>query len=325
MRLADPAMLLLLLALVPMALAYRKRPSAVRFPSLKVLGAVRPSRLSALRHVPFALRCLAVAAVAIALARPQVNNGKSERTTEGLDIMLVLDTSGSMMALDYAMNGEHITRIDAVKRTTADFIRERPDDRIGIVVFGSEAFTQAPLTLDHDVLARFLDRIEVGVAGDATAIGDGVVTAVNRLKNIPAKAKVAILLTDGANNAGRADPLAAAQAAKAMGVKVYTIAFGSDAKQVPIVVDGQLRYASFELDEETCKKIAAATGGTYFRAANTETLQKVYETIDQLEKTKVKVDNYDNYEERYHPFASLAAILLAGELAMRLTRFRRIP
>lgn len=324
MRLADPWLLAALAVLVPMLVWYRRRRAAVRFPSVAVLRTVRPSKLTALRHLPFALRALAVAALVVALARPQEGNARAQKTSEGLDVVMILDTSRSMEARDFVINGERPSRLAVVKRVISDFVKDRPSDRIGLVVFGSEAFTQAPLTLDHDVLQRFLERVQIGMAGDATAIGDALATAVNRLKDIEAKARVAILLTDGGNTAGRIDPLAATQAAKAKGVRVYTIGVGSNG-EVPVVVNGRVQTQKVDIDEELLKQIAKETDGAYFRAADTETLVKVYETIDRLEKTRVKVQSFESYEERYPTYAGLAAALVMGELLVGLSRLRRVP
>ena len=318
MRLADPWCLALLPALALLVWQYRRRRAAVRFPSLGILRAPANGRLSMLHHLPFVLRCLAVFLLIIAMARPQSGETHTERIAEGLDIVLILDTSRSMESRDFTWGDERPSRLAVVKRVVSDFIAARPADRIGIVVFGSEAFTQAPLTLDHQVLYRFIEHIQIGMAGDATAIGDGLITAINRLKPVQAKSKVAVLLTDGGNNSGRTDPMAAAQAAATMGVKVYTIGVGADPPP------GQPQEAQ-DLDEKVLKDIAAATSGRYFRAADTATLVNVYQTIDQLEKAKVKVDSYANYAEEFAVFVALALGCLAIELLFGLTRLRRLP
>jgi len=318
MRLADPWLLAAALILIPLWLIYQHRRLALRFPSLGVIRGVPPSRWARLRHVPFALRCLAVAALAIALARPQSGNSNTQRTAEGLDIVIILDTSGSMNNRDFTWGRERPTRLEVVKKVITAFINERPDDRIGMVVFGTEAFTQAPLTLDHAVLGRFIDHIQIGMAGEATAIGDGLATAVNRLKSVEAKSKVAILLTDGGNNSGRVDPLAAAQAAASIGVKTYTIGVGSPPQPGNA---GQ----GFDIDEKSLEEIAKTTGGKYFRATNTETLIKVYDTIDKLEKTKVKIDSFANYEDLFTSLVAIALVCLIIELLLGLSRLRRLP
>ena len=324
-RFAEPWYLLMLFGL-PLWWWLRRRmakPNLI-YPSVLPLTAIRPARFGWLRHAGLSFRLLTLTALVLGLARPIGGGAASKKTSEGLDIALVLDTSGSMAARDFVLNDDRPTRLAVIKQVISDFIKDRPSDRIGIVVFGSEAFTQAPLTLDHQVLQKFVDRIEIGMAGEATAIGNGLVTAVNRLKDVKAKSKVAILLTDGANNAGRADPIAAANAAKVMGVKVYTIGVGSNG-EVPIEVNGRMILQKFDLDEALLTDISKRTGGQYFRAADTETLVKVYETIDQLEKTKVEVESFETYDDRFQLFAWIALGGIIGEAAFALTRFRSIP
>ncbi len=324
MRWADPWLLLLVLLLPLLWWWYQRRSVSLRFASLGVMRLVHRSKWRGLRHATFALRALAVLLVVLAIARPEKGNSRTERQTEGLDIVLIVDTSRSMEAQDFEWKGERPTRLAVVKAVIADFIRERPSDRIGMVVFGTEAFTQAPLTLDHEVLLRFLNSVQIGMAGDATAIGDGIGTAVHRLKDVEAKSKVAILLTDGSNTAGRLDPEAAAQAAKAMNVKLYTVGVGTDG-EVPMMVRGRMTVQRADIDEELLKKVAAATGGQYFRAQDAETLVKVYETIDKLEKTKINVQTFASYEDRYMVFVLAAILALVGEMAVGMTRFRRVP
>ena len=321
---AHPIFLLGFLLLVPILYTYLRKRHAVRYPSLGIIAKMPLSPFQRLTHLGVFLRCLAVSLLIIALARPQASSEKSDRTTEGLDIMLLIDTSRSMEARDFEIDGKRPNRLEVIKSVIAQFVRQRPADRIGMVVFGTEAFTQAPLTLDHTVLLRFLERIRIGIAGDATAIGDGLATAVNRLKEIEAKSKVAILLTDGSNTAGRVDPLAAAEAALAKKVTVYTIGVGSEG-EVPIQIDGKVQMQKVDIDENALKKIAEKTGGAYFRATDTETLRKVYETIDQLEKTKAKIESFANLEERFSPWAVGGICLLFGELLFGISRFRRIP
>lgn len=318
---------LFLVSVVVLALmlfSYLKRRTSARFPSLMPLLALVRSRWSLLKHTSFALRVLAVLLLGLALARPQDQDGGGKKTTEGLDIMLIVDTSRSMEARDFAIGGERPTRLEVVKSVIGEFIKARPSDRIGLVVFGTEAFTQAPLTLDHDVLLRFLDKVEIGMAGDDTAIGDGLATAVNRLKDIDVRSKVAILLTDGGNTAGRVDPLAAAKAAAAKGVKAYTIGVGSKG-EVPIVINGQVQGRRLEVDEKLLSEIAETTNAAYYLASDTETLVKVYDTIDKLEKSRIEVETFANFEERYTPLVALALIFLLAEALVGLTRFRRIP
>ena len=324
MRLVDPWFLVLLALLPLLWWWYRRRSVSLRFASLGVMRQVVRSRWRGFRHLTFAFRAAAVFFVVLGLTRPEVGNSKSERQSEGLDIVLVIDTSRSMEAQDFVWRGERPTRLSVVKQVIADFIKERPSDRIGMVVFGTEAFTQAPLTLDHDVLLRFLNRVQVGMAGDATAIGDGIGTAVHRLKDVESKSKVVILLTDGGNTAGRLDPLAAAQAAKALGVKIYAIGVGSEG-EVPVVVNGQVQVQKVDIDEELLKQMAKTTDAQYFRATDTETLISVYDTIDKLEKTKVKIQTFASYEDRYQPFVLAALLCVLAEFLVGVSRFRRIP
>lgn len=324
MHLANPAWLLLGIWIVPIVFNYRRRKTAAGFPSLMIVEKAALRHRAPWRHLGIICRCFALLLLAVALARPQANKGHGPRTSEGLDIVLVIDTSRSMEARDYVLNGQQPTRLEVVKHVIGDFISTRASDRIGMVVFGTEAFTQAPLTLDHGVLDRFLERIEVGMAGDATAIGDGLATAVNRLRPVEAKSKVAILLTDGGNTAGRVDPLAAAEAARTMGVKVYTIGVGSEGEDAKVGSSGG-GGQRVDIDEDLLSKIAIDTGGRYFRAADTETLVNVYKTIDTLEKTPSTVTDYAGKEELFHPFAAVAGFFLAAELLLSASRFRRIP
>lgn len=325
MKLADPWLLALLALVIPCIWVYRRRKRpVVRFPSSIPLKALHRSKATWLRHVPFVLRMATVALVVIAMARPQDDEAKGQKTSEGIDIVLIIDTSRSMEARDFALGASRPNRLEVVKAVISDFIRGRPSDRIGVVVFGTEAFTQAPLTLDHELLQRFLARVQIGMAGDATAIGDGVATATMRLKDLTAKSKVAILLTDGGNTAGRVDPLAAAQAAKSLGVHVYAIGVGSDA-EVPVDVNGQVQVQKTDVDFELLKQIAKTTDAQWYQANDTETLQKVYETIDRLEKTKIKIESFEHHEERFGTFAWLALGCMLAELGLGLTRIRSVP
>jgi len=329
-RFHDPWLLSLLLA-VP-ALVYgelrRKHSSAVRFSSLEVVRQLQLSRLLMIRRWLYLVRCLAIALLIVALARPQAGETSVEITTEGIDIMLCLDTSGSMQALDFKENDTRVTRLQVVKRVVADFIRGRSHDRIGMVVFGQEAFTQCPLTLDYGVLLSFLDRLEVGMAGDTTAIGSGLALCVKRLKDLPAKSKVVVLLTDGRNNTGSISPKIAAELARTYGIKVYTIGVGTEG-EAPFLVDSlfgkQYVYQKVDLDEETLRQIAATTGGTYFRATSTKALEAIYQKIDALEKTEAKVTEHMEYNELFAFFLLPGLALVIGEIILTNTRLRKIP
>lgn len=321
---ADPLYLLLLLPLIPWLIwQRRRRKPRLPFPSLGSLLPLSRSRFAWVSRAGIAARCLALVALVLALARPQGEEARKPKSSEGLDIVLIIDTSRSMEARDFILNGKRPSRLTVVKQVIANFVEARPNDRIGMVVFGTEAFTQAPLTLDHDVLQRFLERVQIGMAGDATAIGDGLVTAVKRLKDIDAKSKVAILLTDGGNTAGRADPMAATAAAKAMGVKVYTVGVGG--AETAVDSGGARPPQKADFDSDLLKKVADATGGKFFSAGDTESLVKVYETIDQLEKTKIQVESFEQHDDRYVVYVWVAAFALMGEMAFALTRFRSIP
>lgn len=288
----------------------------------------RALRINGLKNAsvfaPVVLRSLALTAIFIALARPQSPPIGKNRSIDGLDIQLVIDTSGSMRAEDFALGDRRSTRLDVVKSVIENFILARPDDRIGIVVFGTEAFTQAPLTLDHNLLRDFLKHIEISMAGDATAIGDGLATAVKRLQDLPSKGKVVILLTDGENNAGRIDPVTAAEAAKALGVRVYTIGVGGKG-QVPIQVNGRRTMVEVNIDEALLEKVAATTDGRYFRAKDTQALIEVYASIDRLEKSAGKSPVREIRRELFSSFVLGALFLLLVDLLGSMTRRRVIP
>lgn len=316
-----------LLALIPLLGFIYWRSENKRgggFPTTKPLHLLKQSMTAQFRHLGVLFRLSALVLLVFAIARPQSGRDPGKRSTEALDIMLVVDTSGSMEARDFVIAGRRPNRLEVIKGVMKSFIEDRPDDRLGIVVFGTEAFTQSPLTLDHNVLLQFLDAISIGMAGESTAIGDGLATAVARFKDIDAKSKVVILLTDGSNQAGRVEPLAAARAAQTFGVKVYTVGVGSDG-EVPVPSNGRMQTARYELDDKLLQEIADLTGGKYFRAGDTETLVKVYSTIDELEKTKMEVTTFDEREDRYAMFAWPALALLLAELLFGVTRFRRVP
>lgn len=302
----------------------RRQHQALSVPSLSLLANLPRGLGARLRHTPLLLRLATMALLVVALARPVGINQRTQKTSDGLDIVLAVDTSMSMEARDFILDNERPRRLDVVKKVINDFIASRPDDRIGMVVFGSEAYTQSPLTLDHTILSRFLSRVQTGMAGNATAIGDGLATAVNRIKTVEAKSKIVILLTDGSNNAGRVDPMAAARAAKALGIKTYTIGAGTNG-MAPIVIDGRVTSQKVEIDEDLLRAIAEETGGQYFRATDTESLVKVYATIDKLEKTKVKTLSFEKHEEAYHGLVVMALLLIGLELVFALTRFRSLP
>jgi len=278
------------------------------------------NRMPAFRHSGIVFRSLAVAALVLALARPQSSLSWQDSTTEGIDIMIASDISGSMMAEDFQPN-----RLEAGKKIAIDFIKSRPNDRIGLVIFSGESFTQCPLTIDHDVLINLYEQVHYGMIEDMTAIGDGLATAVNRLKNSDAKSKVIILLTDGSNNTGSIAPLTAAQIAKTFGIRVYTVGIGTHGTanipvQTPYGV--QLQQMAVDIDEGTLTKIADITGGKYFRATDNNALRDIYNQIDKLEKAKIQVTQYHKKTELFLPFALAALLLLALEFISKNTWLR---
>jgi len=271
---------------------------------------------------------MAMVLLVFALARPQWGNKYTEVESEGVDIILALDTSGSMKALDLELNGREANRLDVIKSVVSSFIDGRSYDRIGMVVFGTEAYTQCPLTLDYDILRGYLDLIEIGIAGEETAIGNALATSVKRLIKSEAKSKIIILITDGENTSGAVSPLRAAELAKKHGIKVYTIAVGSR-NRVPFpqktFFGTRKVYVNLPVDEETLKDIAKITSGEFFKASDTKSLSRIYETIDELEKTEVKVSEFAEYKEMYISFLTPSIVLLLLAWLLQRTVFLRIP
>jgi len=317
--------------LAPWLARRRRQVAALRFSSIETLQRLHPSRVVLLRRVVEGLRLLTVALLIMAMARPQTGRKHTEVRTEGIDIVLVMDTSGSMQALDLDAErpiNRRRNRLEIAKAVVEDFVQGRKNDQIGLVVFGSEAFTQCPLTLDHGILATFLERVEIGVAGDATAIGSAIGTAVKRLRDSQAESKVIILLTDGRSNAGSLDPRKAAEIAKTFDVKIYAIGAGTRGK-APFVVDSffgkQVVYESVEIDDEMLEEIALETGGAYYRAEDNAALKSIYDEIDELETTEITTDTYMEYNERFRWFLLPAVGLLLLEVVLLGTRFRKLP
>lgn len=328
LRFEYPWLLALLLLAWPLYLWLWRRElgrPGLGYPSARIVQSSGARGSVWLLRLPLVLRLGTFAALVIALAGPQLIDHRGKRSSAGLDIMLVLDTSNSMLAMDFELEGERKNRLQVVKTVVESFIEKRRDDRIGLVIFGSEAYTQAPLTMDHQVLLEFMKPVAIGMAGPETAIGDALATAVKRLKDVEAKSKLVILLTDGSNTAGQIDPREASRVAQSYGIKVYTIGVGSN-EPVPFPVRGffgiEYRAQVIKMDEELMRFIAQETGGQYFQASNTEALQKVYDTIDQLEKTKKEWEEPRGHEEWAWPFLVLAALLLMGEAAWSLSRWR---
>ncbi len=317
----------LLLALLPLVfLAARKREKLhFAFPSFGLLhGRPTTPRMFLYKALPF-LRALVMILVITALARPASVSSDKEYQTHGVDIMIALDISGSMLAEDFQPEN----RVYVAKQEAIKFIKGRENDRVGLVVFAKKAFTQCPLTLDYRILIELLSEIRVGMIADGTAIGMGIATAVNRLRDSDAKSKVIILITDGENNAGNIDPVTAAELAKSFGIKVYTIGVGRGG-MVPFPVDDPLfgkRYvqANVEIDETTLKRIADITGGLFFRARDPVALSEIYERINKLEKSEVKVKEYRSYNEMFMFFLIPALLLLLLDIFLRQTVLAKVP
>ncbi len=328
-RFEDPWVFLLCIGMLPLIYfgVGRWRSASLKYSTTELVQRLE-GQVSGFRYLPLALRLLALLLIIAALARPQLGNKSSEVLSEGVDIILALDTSGTMEAMDFISNGKRVTRLEAVKKVVNEFIAGRENDRLGMIVFGTNAFLQCPPTLDHGVLLDFLKRTEVGVAGEYTAIGSAIALSAARLKDLPGKEKVIILLTDGINNRGNISPEMAAKITKALGIKIYTIGVGTKGKApflVSTLLGDQLQYEYVPLDEETLQKVAAETGGQYFRATDTEALKSIYHQIDQMEKTEVKVKEYTEYFELYPWLIFPALALVSLEIALRNTVCRHLP
>lgn len=327
-RFEDPLVLMLLLA-VPVAFLLRLRRERRRSGSItySAVDSVLDTGVGISRfahRVPGLFRALAFAALVVALARPQTGITSQTVLTEGLDIVLVLDISTSMLAEDLEPN-----RLGAAKAVAASFVSGRQNDRIGLVAFAGEAFTQAPLTLDYGVVTTLLAELETGMIEDGTAVGMGLATAIKRLQASDAESKVVILLTDGRSNRGEIGPATAAQMAQALGVRVYTIGAGSrGTARVPVGdPTGGQRYATMrvDIDEASLREVAERTGGQYFRATDTESLAAIYEEIDQLERTEMEVENFVQYQERFALPLGLGLLFLLVELGLSHTVLRTLP
>ena len=276
-------------------------------------------------HLPFALRILTLSMVIIVLARPQSSDSWEESDIEGIDIMLATDVSTSMLAMDLKPN-----RIEAAKEVAAQFVSSRKNDNIGLTIFAGESFTQCPLTIDHAVMLNMLNAVKCdialnGIIEDGTAIGMGIANGVSRLKDSKAKSKVIILLTDGSNNSGEISPEAAAEIAKEFGVRIYTIAVGTNSDTAPFPYGDQVINVPVEIDENTLKNIAEITNGKYYRATSKESLSEIYSEIDKLERTKLHARQFSAYNEEYQIFALIALLSLLFEIVLRNTVLRKIP
>jgi len=328
-HLASPRFLLLL-ALVPILVwlhvrRARRGDASLRMASTGPFEGVRPGWTVRMRHVLFALELVAFLLVVLALARPQRGTEEEEILTEGVDIVVALDVSGSMAAEDFVPNN----RLAVAKRVIGDFVQGLRHDRVGLVVFAGRSLTRCPLTLDYGVLLQVLERIELGTLDDGTAIGNGLATSVSRLRASAAKSKVLVLVTDGVNNRGEVQPLDAAKIARALGIKVYTVGVGTRGTARFPVKDnfGQTVYMNLpvEIDEETLSRIAEMTGGLYFRSTDRASLEKTFQEIGRLEKTRIEVKSYTHYSERFPVLLGPALILVVATTLAGHTRFRKIP
>ncbi len=330
-RLANPEFLALLIVVPLMIYWYikrqqtRKAASTLRYSNLGIVKQVKTSPKKRLRHSLFVLRVIAVILLIVVLARPQSGQKEAEVSTEGVDIILAMDISSSMLAEDFKPKN----RLEAAKVVAADFVKGRTNDRIGLVVFAAESFTQCPLTLDYGIVVRFLDEIQTGMVDDGTAIGMAIGNCVNRLRDSKAKSKVVILLTDGRNNRGELDPITAAKVAKAFDVRIYTIGAGKRGDALYPVDDPLFgkRYVRVpvQIDEDLLKQVADITGGKYFRATDKTSLEQIYDEIGQMEKTKIEVTEYTRYSELFLPYLIASLLLLLLEIILSQTTFRKIP
>lgn len=323
----NPLCLLLLLLLIPAIVWYilknKQAQASMSISSTEAFDKMPTSYKAHLRHVVFALRMLAIACVIVILARPMTTDSWQKSSTEGVDVIVALDISGSMLSRDFSPN-----RLEAAKTVAAQFIAGREYDNIGLVVFAGEGFTMCPMTTDHAVLLNLLKDVDCGMLVDGTAVGDGLATAVNRIKDGPAKSKTIILLTDGTNNAGIVDPVTAAEIARNYGIRIYTIGVGTKGMaQSPVMTPYGIRYQSMpvEIDEDKLRQIASIGDGEYFRATDENVLKNVFAEIDKMEKTKLSVQQFSRREEAYMPWAIAALLLLAIELLIRHTILRNIP
>lgn len=327
MEFANPGWLLALL-LIPLLIGWdlwrTKRRTGLQYSNVSAARGAPPNLWTRVRWLPRALRLGGLALIVLALARPQERDENRQVFAEGVDIIMVLDTSTSMRAQDFKPN-----RFEAAREVGSEFIGGRTSDRVGLVVFAAKAFTQAPLTLDYSFLQQMLQDVELGLIEDGTAIGTAIAMSTNRLKDSEAKSKVIILLTDGQNNRGEVDPVTAAEVAKTLGVRVYAIGVGTHG-EAPVVIDHPLlgrqrRMMPVEIDEDMLRTVAATTGGKYFRATNKRALRSIYEEIGDLEKTKIEELTYVDFTEKYLRFLLPGLGFMLLEVLLSSTRLRRIP
>lgn len=330
-RFANPEFLwlLLLLPLLALWMGRRGHSAAVQYPTVETVRKLGAARRTSAGAWMTTLRLLALTFLIIALARPQRGNTSKEVNISGIDMILAVDVSGSMEAMDYQRAGEQVSRLELVKEVVGKFVEDRPNDRIGLVAFAGRPFLVSPLTLDHDYLLQNLSRLRVGLVEDSTAIGSGLASSINRLRDTHAKSKIIVLLTDGVNNAGKIAPLTAAEAAHAMGVKVYTIAAGSNGPAPVPMTDayGQRHIVMIpaEVDEKNLRSIADITGGRFYRAADADSLVRIYKEIDQLEKTTQTMKKFEHYNDLFALALIPAFLFLGAELGLGKSHFRRLP
>jgi Ca-activated chloride channel family protein len=324
---ANPGFLYLLILLPLLGAWYwyklLNNDPGLQLSSTSGFSATRKTLRQYLIHILFVFRLLAIALLIVALARPQSTSKSRDVTIEGIDIVMAMDVSSSMLAQDLRPD-----RLEAAKEVAAEFIEGRPDDRIGLVIFSGESFTQSPLTSDHSMIMNLFKDIQSGMIEDGTAIGDGMATSINRLKESDAISKVIILITDGVNNSGSIDPLSAAEIAKIYGIRIYTVGVGTmGMAPYPVQTPFGIQYQNMEvqIDEEILKQVAEATGGKYFRATSNRKLKEIYGEIDQLEKSKIDVTEFSRRHEEFLPLALLALVFIGLEILMRNTVFRTTP
>jgi Ca-activated chloride channel family protein len=323
-------LLLLLLPLLAWLKGKRGRPPAFVYSSVQLVRSVLNVTRSRSGGFLTALRWLALALLIVALAQPRLTKSETKVSASGIDIAVAIDLSGSMASEDFETSDGRVNRIDMAKTVLKKFIDKRSDDRIGLVAFATQAYIAAPLTLDHDFLQQNLERLELNsIDGSQTAIGSGLSTAINRLRELKSKSKIVILMTDGQNNAGKIAPLTAAEAAKSLGVKVYTIGIGMrGTAPMPVYMGGRkvgYQQMQVDIDEDMLTKIAQMTGGKYYRADNTENFQKIYAEIDKLEKSEAEIKKYTQFHELFPWFLNPGLGLVLVEIVLRNTLLRRLP
>jgi Ca-activated chloride channel family protein len=323
-------LLLVLLPLLAWLKGRRGTPPAFVYSSVQLMRAMLNITRSRSGGFLGALRWLTLAIFIVALAQPRLAKNTTTVKASGVDIVVALDMSGSMISEDFVVNDERVNRFNMARSVIKNFIDQRPNDRIGLIVFATQAFIATPLTLDHDFLQENLDRLEIGsINPNATAIGDAIGAAVNRLRDLKAKSKIIILATDGQNNSGKIDPLMAADAAAALGVKIYTVGIGEQGSApMPVFQNGQkvgYQNVPVDVDEATLQKIADKTGGRYYRADNAEKFKQIYAQIDKLEKTEAVINKYTEYKELFPWFVLSGLALLLIEVVLAQTAFRKLP